>query len=349
MVTIMTISEFVENKLKHVFLANTPAVSSESKIYKSWKDEHLNYDTVRELHDLISVYCWILAKDGHMYIRMDSLLNNYSRQAKIHMTEENTTYTHRHSYTELAYVAMGRLCQEIDGKEEIFNEGEFCLIDRNSLHKDTLLLDDSIIIFLNIADSFFNKPAVSKKHTNASIDTFFRKLIVERKQKYKYISFVPKPGFNSEAPELLMHLLNEIWNYRAGTSLLIQGYVERLLAVLPIQYQFNLAPQDEANMRKLLFNELTDYLNENYASAGIEQLKIKFNYNNDYFNRLIKQFTGMTYSKYLQTIRLSKAMEFIMNSEDSVECIAGQVGYTNTGYFYKIFMEKFNNTPGSFR
>ena len=57
----------------------------------------------------------------------------------------------------------------------------------------------------------------------------------------------------------------------------------------------------------------------------------------------------MTYSEYLQNIRLKKAKTMLLETNLSVSEIAEQVGYHNKGYFYKIFTEKFGMTPAKYR
>ena len=57
----------------------------------------------------------------------------------------------------------------------------------------------------------------------------------------------------------------------------------------------------------------------------------------------------MTYSAYVQQIRLEKAEHLLISSEKTIEEIAENVGYNNKGYFYKIFQEKYGMTPSKFR
>ena len=57
----------------------------------------------------------------------------------------------------------------------------------------------------------------------------------------------------------------------------------------------------------------------------------------DYFNRLIKSKTGLTYTAYLQDLRLKEAEHLLLTTRLSVDEISQQVGYQNKGYFYKIF------------
>ena len=46
---------------------------------------------------------------------------------------------------------------------------------------------------------------------------------------------------------------------------------------------------------------------------------MKFHYQEDYFNRLIKRKTGLTYSAYLQQIRLERAEHLLVSTDKSIE------------------------------
>jgi AraC-like DNA-binding protein len=74
-----------------------------------------------------------------------------------------------------------------------------------------------------------------------------------------------------------------------------------------------------------------------------------FGHNTDYFNRLIKRRTGMTYSSFLQNIRLERAGFLLKTTEYPVGEIAHKVGYENLSYFYKIFTNRFQMKPNEMR
>lgn len=57
----------------------------------------------------------------------------------------------------------------------------------------------------------------------------------------------------------------------------------------------------------------------------------------------------MTYTEYLQHLRLQKAEELLLHTRLTIDAIAAEVGYKNKGYFYKIFTERHRMTPAQFR
>ena len=102
-------------------------------------------------------------------------------------------------------------------------------------------------------------------------------------------------------------------------------------------------------MNYLLFEEITDYMLAHLNRLSTALLAEEFHFQEDYFNRLIKAQSGLTYTEYLQLLRLRKAEELLTHTDKTIEKIAEEVGYHNKGYFYKIFLEKHHLTPAQYR
>ena len=98
-----------------------------------------------------------------------------------------------------------------------------------------------------------------------------------------------------------------------------------------------------------IFEEVTSYIKQNYKDISIRKLTDRFSFNEDYFNRLLKSKTGMTFTEYVQTIRLKEAEHLLLNTNFTIDEIVSMVGYQNKGCFYKIFYEKYKITLGKFR
>lgn len=84
------------------------------------------------------------------------------------------------------------------------------------------------------------------------------------------------------------------------------------------------------------------------AKEKLETLE-EFHFQEDYFNRLIKTQTGLTYTEYLQLLRLRRAETLLLTTDATIDQITEAVGYHNKGYFYKIFTERHQLTPAQFR
>jgi AraC-like DNA-binding protein len=125
--------------------------------------------------------------------------------------------------------------------------------------------------------------------------------------------------------------------------------VERLLSLLPSEYNLFVEPNSRRAAGERFFEQLRRYLEDHHPDVTMGDLIAAFGHNRDYFNRLIKWHTGMTYSAFLRSIRLDKAALFLKTTGLPVEEVALRVGYEDPGYFYKIFRKRFNRNPRDMR
>lgn len=91
----------------------------------------------------------------------------------------------------------------------------------------------------------------------------------------------------------------------------------------------------ENQMNWILFEEITDYMENHLTQISITGLSEEFHFQEDYFNRLIKTQTGLTYTEYLQLLRLRRAETLLLTTDATIDQITEAVGYHNKGYFYK--------------
>jgi len=67
-------------------------------------------------------------------------------------------------------------------------------------------------------------------------------------------------------------------------------------------------------------------------------------------NEILKMELGMTFTGYVNRLRLTEAARLLKDDEDTpITDIAYSVGYANVSYFNKLFKEDYGCTPGAFR
>ena len=71
--------------------------------------------------------------------------------------------------------------------------------------------------------------------------------------------------------------------------------------------------------------------------------------NKYYLSHLFTEIQGMSIGKYIQTLRLGEAMKRLQETNDSVSIIARSVGFTDLGYFCRIFKKETALTPLQYR
>ena len=64
-----------------------------------------------------------------------------------------------------------------------------------------------------------------------------------------------------------------------------------------------------------------------------------------YFSTMFKKETGQAYIAYLTDVRLGRAVELLMATDDKTYIIAEKVGYPEQNYFSYVFKKKFGVSP----
>jgi YesN/AraC family two-component response regulator len=275
------------------------------------------------------------------------LIHHWAEDSQYYFDDGLRTQIHSHNYAEFGYVVEGQYHTQIEGRNYLFNKGDIFLIDKDTPHAEYLYRKNQAVLFFSIGNSFFDKSMHHDVHDSKTED-FLRRFVISGREKYHFVRFVPKAD-KFQIPELFENILSELWQPHPGSTHLIFGYVEWILNLLPVECDIAIQRKDKNAAGNALFEEIRRYLEDQYQDTTLEDLIGKFGHNMNYYNRLIKSHTGMTYSHFLQNIRLEKAEMLLKTTDFTIEEIARKVGYEYLTYFYKIFYEKFNLSPKAMR
>ena len=87
----------------------------------------------------------------------------------------------------------------------------------------------------------------------------------------------------------------------------------------------------------------------NLKTANLDGLSKSLGYSSVYSGNIVKELTGKSFSKLLQSKRCASAADLLINSELSIEEIISLTGYENESFFRKIFKEKYGKSPLQYR
>jgi AraC-like DNA-binding protein len=138
------------------------------------------------------------------------------------------------------------------------------------------------------------------------------------------------------------------WFFKHYTSSLITDVKSKLKKDQPlIAYQrLSIEPHRDKEKSQVLQFMAAQYKNPDISlEFAVETLGI----NRTKINELLKDELGMTFSAYLNKLRLSEAARLLSRRDDTnVEEIAHSVGYSDVSYFRKLFKNEYGCTPGTF-
>ena len=140
-----------------------------------------------------------------------------------------------------------------------------------------------------------------------------------------------------------------IWFFRTHTRTLAASLNSRLKKDLPLVAYRQLTVQpyrDEENATVLKFIA-TNYTN---PELELESVVAGTGANRNKVNELLKTELGMTFTGYVNKLRLTEAARLLTEkSTATVAEIAYSVGYANVSYFNRLFKEEYGCTPKAFR
>lgn len=140
-----------------------------------------------------------------------------------------------------------------------------------------------------------------------------------------------------------------IWFFRTHSRAMIAGLDAKLKKDLPLvaYRQLTLEPhrdREKAAVLSFIASNYTDPqldLDGVVAATGANRKKV---------NDLLKSELGMTFSTYLNQLRVTEAARLLTEHPAMIVAeIAYAVGYANVSYFNKLFKEVYGCTPKSFR
>ena len=93
-----------------------------------------------------------------------------------------------------------------------------------------------------------------------------------------------------------------------------------------------------------------DYMKKNYQKPlTLTLLANVVSLNYAYFSNIFKARTGVSVTAYLQNIRMEKAKELLISTNDRIREVAHKAGFSNERYFEKLFKSIEGITPSGYR
>jgi AraC-like DNA-binding protein len=139
------------------------------------------------------------------------------------------------------------------------------------------------------------------------------------------------------------------WFFRTHTRTLAASLNCRLKKDLPlVAYRaLTVQPYRDEEKAAILKFIATNYTN---PELDLESVVIGTGANRNKVNELLKTELGMTFTGYVNKLRLTEAARLLTEkSTATVAEIAYSVGYANVSYFNRLFKEEYGCTPKAFR
>jgi two-component system response regulator YesN len=104
------------------------------------------------------------------------------------------------------------------------------------------------------------------------------------------------------------------------------------------------------NKNSMIIQKSKEYIEEHYMEdISLETISSLVYFSPTYFSSFFKTYTGVSFSDYMLHVRMHKAKELLVTTNEKVYDVAFQAGYKDAGYFTKTFKREFGNSPEEYR
>ncbi len=258
--------------------------------------------------------------------------------------KERSYQMHWHSYGEIMLVGPGETnIYKVNQNTYELVEGDFVLVWPMEMHA-IVDADREHSLVIQFSNGFMNSLFDLQR-----IMHFYRNLHIicvnahpELAARLKEIAYKMKAYFYSDTSDcelkccmLLMEFMMILDEHR-------QEFVPEIGQEIYGRYNDDV-------MRRMI--NVTDYIKNNLTADDLSQSAMAemAGISKDYFSRMFKNVTGMNYSKWLNMIRLEKAVEMLSKDDMTLTEIAMMSGFQSISSFIRVFHDEKGMAPGEYR
>lgn len=248
-----------------------------------------------------------------------------------HRTSCGQMYTPNwHEQLELFYVMEGQA--DIHLNNEIFSvrKGDLVIANSNTLHQGECTQPPYYghLLILDVAD--------------------FSKELAEKNNIY-----VPLIRDDPIIQSYFQLILDEFKTKKLGYKALCRGVITWLLVYLSRNYVDHSSPtldRDRQKKNRERLKSALRYIDENYHQPiTVTQLAELVCLSKDRFGHLFQEAMGQSPLKYINGIRLRKAMRLLQTGDYTVTEVADAVGFQDYNHFGQLFRKFYGTTPNRVR
>lgn len=265
-------------------------------------------------------------------IKMLTFLNNDVDFAT-HLTHEQDTFVHTHSFYEIFYVTEGTIRHIQNGQKILLQTGDMFLLRPNDIHS-----------FERIGECTHRDITISKDFFEAAAN-YINPQLIEDVNKGVYPI---RMKIDSAEITYLENQLNFIKymspNVEKNKPYLIKSFIAHILGYLYI------SDQEEKPPYPRWFQVLLANLNDPaMIKGGTESIMSGINYNYIYVSRVFKKYIGITIGDYLTQRRMDLAKIYLSTTKMNIAKISEEVGYPYPYRFNQVFKQYTGCTPKEYR
>ncbi len=254
---------------------------------------------------------------------------------------------HFHKFFEITHVLKGKCTFAFEGEKVDLSEGEFCIVSPMSGHSLPLepgCIAVSVVVRRSTFDSVFHNLLTQKD----LMSIFFRNSLYEsRRANYILFKNANDPLVNQTLKELIYECnVTDAYSNDCAVSLL-NLYLARLLRAS--SNAVTLYRHEGYSERDFDFSLVLNYIQQNYRTVTLASLAHTFHFSESYLSKLIHKKLNQSFTDILRTLKMNKAIDYLMNTHMKISEIADAVGYDSVDHFSRTFRKVYGMPPQEYK
>lgn len=242
-------------------------------------------------------------------------------------------YHHWHQCLEILYVEEGFGVAIVDNRHYTMRPGRLFFFPPFTLHK--VMVDEQ-------AEAIYRRTIIHLDH-RALLKVL--RDFPQAQQRLQKLSQRGGPAWVADVASSQAHINHLLSCYQPPmNSESIASLLIGLFAMLPDDCEG--APGSSHGIA----SQVMFWLDENYqVKFSLDALALELGKSRSYVSRKFHLETGEKIHDYLNTLRLRKACECLLHSDESVRDIGSRVGFSDVTYFISAFKKGIGETPLQYR
>ncbi|GGC77988.1 helix-turn-helix domain-containing protein [Enterococcus wangshanyuanii] len=291
--------------------------------------------------------CYNKTQDG-MIEELNNFETNPKRQIASFVcqnTKERLTY--RAPYIRILYVLIGSVKILIDDKELLYKAGclvlanEWTVVEYEEMEAETTMLS------FYFKKEYFNDSLLAQFAEEPIIYRFFVESIKETEENSHYFIFQFSPNEDIHVYALL--LLKQIVKMRYFNNKVTKSAFVLFVVEISQLSDKGLCVKDSNLSSGVLVEEILAHIETHLTTVTLSETAEKFHFHPNYLSAFIKKQTDKNFSDWVIHYRLRYAETYLRQTDLPIQTIIEEIGYQDKAFFFKLFKDHYQTTPGKYR
>lgn len=271
---------------------------------------------------------------------------SYLENSDIHIFSlcQNDLEYHTHDFLELVYITQGKGMHFLDGERMTVSEGDYFIIDHGSRHKYKNFENGSFQLINCLFLPEFIDPSLKGCLSFGSVlDNYLIRFSAAA------LTCTPTKCIFKDTDKSVQRLMESmLCEYNENKDGAFEILRCRLVELIILTVR-KITADGKRNANSAVMEAL-EYAEKNFAkNISLSGAAKKIGISPQYLSTSFKNSTGMTFTSYVQKLRIGQSCRLLSFSDKKIIEIAELSGYNDIKFFNKIFKKHMNITPREFR